>query len=516
MSTALRRTKRHPIPLPPPIPKVIHLTRSCVTRRKETMPTANLNHTSPLLLLKQQNDQSQKGKLENLFDKEKIDSPLEYWNPSPNTKSSAVVERRERVQENDRGEYIIGGGSGSGFKEEKWKLQAEILRAECKLLRIEREFALKKLEKNRVKMESSLRSAFQTLVSGERKIFEGKNVNDVLEEVMEDLAEKLEGLQKSSKNHKAGKVRKCRNFDKKGCLLRRRLEDLGGSSIENSRKGLQELDESSLRVDVKPGIDKASSFSSFKSTDEPIIRVRDGNKSCSGRCKAVVQRVAEQVRAETEQWSQMQEMLAQVREEMEELRTSRDFWENLALNGDHEIQSLRHDVEEWKEKAIGYENKVNELQLQLSDLKEEIQKSEYKLLPLVPLGKQVEMEKLVTSSRFKVVGELNAEEHKERTKKIDLPPLSLCKQLAKEEDKRRLLHHLREKRNYDIANGNKQEHPANGGRKIPYMTGFGVVAPNRQPLMDIKNISPLTKQRSISLFGFHSPESSRIRDGFRQ
>lgn len=70
---------------------------------------------------------------------------------------------------------------------------------------------------------------------------------------------------------------------------------------------------------------------------------RDDNL-CSGRCKAVVRRIVEQVRVETEQWSQMQEMLGQVRKEMEELQASRDFWEDRALNSDYQIQSLRADV----------------------------------------------------------------------------------------------------------------------------------------------------------------------------
>ena len=65
---------------------------------------------------------------------------------------------------------------------------------------------------------------------------------------------------------------------------------------------------------------------------------------CSGRCKSMVRRIVEQVRAETEQWSQMQEMLGQVREEMEELQASRDFWEDQALNSEFEIQSLRSKV----------------------------------------------------------------------------------------------------------------------------------------------------------------------------
>lgn len=62
--------------------------------------------------------------------------------------------------------------------------------------------------------------------------------------------------------------------------------------------------------------------------------------ACSGHCKSVVRRIIEQVRVETEQWSQMQEMLAQVRSEMEELQASRDFWEDQALKSDAHTQSL--------------------------------------------------------------------------------------------------------------------------------------------------------------------------------
>lgn len=57
------------------------------------------------------------------------------------------------------------GGSRERLGEEKWRFQAEMLRAECNFLRMEREFALKKLERNRVKMEKTLRSAVQTLIS---------------------------------------------------------------------------------------------------------------------------------------------------------------------------------------------------------------------------------------------------------------------------------------------------------------------------------------------------------------
>lgn len=40
----------------------------------------------------------------------------------------------------------------------------------------------------------------------------------------------------------------------------------------------------------------------------------------------------------------MQEMLGQVRKDMEELQASRDFWEERALNSDDQIQTLRSTV----------------------------------------------------------------------------------------------------------------------------------------------------------------------------
>jgi hypothetical protein len=50
-------------------------------------------------------------------------------------------------------------------QEEKWRFQAEILRAECNFLRMEREVALRKLDRHRGQMEAALKSAVETLVS---------------------------------------------------------------------------------------------------------------------------------------------------------------------------------------------------------------------------------------------------------------------------------------------------------------------------------------------------------------
>ncbi|KAK4441449.1 hypothetical protein Salat_0479800 [Sesamum alatum] len=526
-STTSRRTKWHP---PPPTPKILHFPLSRRTRRKQPTPTTHRRRSNnPLHLM----NHSYFSSRENLEDRENNELFLN---------SNSGVGRRERVEEE------CGGGGCNGFEieEEKWMFQAEMLRAECNFLRMEREFALKKLERNRVKMERALRSAVHTLVSGRKKIFEGKNVNVLLEKEIEELSEKLEELHKSSRM-KDHKVRKCSNFDKKAWLLQRRLEKLGESSDDSSLKELQTLPESSSSINTSCNIDKqscvtnsttenkstevdelrkkmeglskgmldrveeeygsmlsttancciASSASTSKGIDCPNFSsfptrqmyqepVLDEDNKCSGRCKAVIGRIVEQVRAETEQWSQMQEMLGRVRGEMEELQASRDFWENRAHNSDNEIQSLKHAVEEWKEKADGYENKANELQLQLEKCKAELKLEKNRE---VKTGsdhprRQLEMKRHVMKCHLKEnqccdefeKGKDEVEENRVTTPTKELAPVSLAKQLAKE--KRMLLLRLREKR----VDGEK-----------------GYATSKRPPLREIGNSSSLRGQNGGSL-----------------
>lgn len=67
-------------------------------------------------------------------------------------------------------------------------------------------------------------------------------------------------------------------------------------------------------------------------------------KRCSGKCKRIVRKIVEQVRAEMEQWTLMQEMLESVKQEMEELQSSRDFWQDRALDSEDQLQSLLSSV----------------------------------------------------------------------------------------------------------------------------------------------------------------------------
>lgn len=76
--------------------------------------------------------------------------------------------RTRRKQSNSTARHLfnkVEENGGGEIEEGSWRFQAELLRDECSFLRTEREFALKKLEKNNVKMERTLQSAVHTLIS---------------------------------------------------------------------------------------------------------------------------------------------------------------------------------------------------------------------------------------------------------------------------------------------------------------------------------------------------------------
>ncbi|XP_027148045.1 myosin-9 [Coffea eugenioides] len=519
-ATVERKPKWHPIPPPPPSPKILNLPRRNRHRKQHKKPTKKpycSSHVS-LLDLHQKNYYSEtgKGKLERLFGQEREFSrsgcsnsvPIIVLNSSAASSSLSggrrdrVVEEEEEEEEDEEEKEEVGGERMSGeFMEEKWKFQAEILRAECNFLRMEREVALKKLERNRAQMERTLRSAVQTLISGKKKIFEGKNVNAVLEEEIEELAEKLEELQKSSGLEDL-EVRNCNNFDKQACLLQRRLEKIGGLSDNKYVEELQELAEPSLSISNEVGNGSCVLDSrSNKSIDESVSHE---DAKCTGRCKAVVRRIVEQVRAETEQWSQMQGMLLQVRKEMEELQNSRKFWEDQALNSDREVQCLQSSVQEWKEKALRLETKAKATETELADLKVVLEKLKTAqaieqcrvvindhITPLASISEQLRKENHARGhilkknhlNVHKACREENAREmliakqNGEIMASNESLPLPLGKQLEKE---KRMLRRLKEKCR-TTTDGRRKLHTYNSG----------LATLKRSPFDDIGNLSEL-------------------------
>lgn len=61
-------------------------------------------------------------------------------------------------------------------------------------------------------------------------------------------------------------------------------------------------------------------------------------------CREIVGKIMEQVKVESEQWTEMQAMLEQVRQEMLELQSSRDLWQRRAIASDTNVRSLHAQV----------------------------------------------------------------------------------------------------------------------------------------------------------------------------
>ncbi|KAL3718620.1 hypothetical protein ACJRO7_003701 [Eucalyptus globulus] len=506
MSTAARRQKWQHYPTPP-TPRILQLPGRPRRRppRGAARPAAGESRSRDLT-----------GKLEALFDQER--KFLKGGGSVPIVLLEHHDERRERVEDGAEKEYEceedgVGGRSEAAVvEEEKWRFQAEVLRAECNLLRMEREIAVKKLDRTRINIERSLKCAIQTLINGKKKVREGESLRAVFDGEMEHLVGKLKELRKSLKVKDFG-ARNCSNFDEQVTILQRRLKKLNGTSSSKHKPGneIRNIAEARSSTDFDWGVDKnetsdhdhdhkvdiltrkmeelskdmllermeeeyssilsaadrsvASSASTSKRIEWPSsataslyqpnqeIVSRIGGV-CSGHCKSVVRRIIEQVRVETEQWSQMQEMLAQVRSEMEELQASRDFWEDRGLKYDAHMQSLSLVVQEWRQKALSSEAEANELREQASALQEEIQRS-----------------------------------RKERDKARHLLP--------NETEKRVLICRLKE--NHHNRHDECKQNEASFGdrrRKVHTSTSRLAAAPKRSPFRDIGNSLPMSRQSS--------------------
>ncbi|XP_078164994.1 myosin-like protein isoform X2 [Carex rostrata] len=297
--------------------------------------------------------------------------------------------------------------------EEKWRFQAEMLRAECNFLRVEREVAVRKLDRQRGQMESALRSAVETLVSGRKKI-DGTD----LDEEIQDLEEMLEELQMEKEGGRQSfrQLQRCqgRNFDRQASTLRRRLEKMPISEevaikeireitlpvLHRQEKALpddeicrvvaetDDQDENAQMSDVevlKRKMDGLSKGKLERMVEQGFmprwrqeqVKAEDRGKigaetSSRCECREIVGKIMEQVKVESEQWTEMQAMLEQVRQEMLELQSSRDLWQRRAIASDTNVRSLHAQVIEWKHRAKVSENNMEELQKRVSELQNKL------------------------------------------------------------------------------------------------------------------------------------------------
>uniref|UniRef100_A0A7N0TVA0 Uncharacterized protein n=1 Tax=Kalanchoe fedtschenkoi TaxID=63787 RepID=A0A7N0TVA0_KALFE len=373
-------------------------------------------------------------------------------------------EEREFGKDGMRADYdynvpiVVLNSDGEDERPDAAGVESEMLRAECRFLRMEREVALKKVRRNRARMERLHRSALQTLISGRDKMRgESGSVCDSLDDEIEAMRCKLVDLQRVSgarvfeSHHRNSSW----NFDDQDSNFQSRLLVPYGNQIPRE---IQELAEASLSIHSGSAAEQSIGESS-RSTDDGMA---DEERRCSGSCRAVVWRIVEEVRIEMEQWSQMQGMLEKVKEEMGQLQASRSMWEQRALDSDNQITALNSTVQEWKEKAFAQETKVNSLQTQAHVLQREL-----KML----------RDGAATSS-------------------------SPQTEVADEKEKRVVVCLLKENQNLENAN-NKQQGASSEEKKKQRMRSKRLQVPKRPPFRDIGNSSPLMRQIANVVFPGH-------------
>ncbi|XP_028552731.1 uncharacterized protein LOC110110382 isoform X3 [Dendrobium catenatum] len=358
MST--KRTKWHPPP--PPTPRILNFPRRSRLLRPE-------KHRAKLPVATKPN-------LEALMRQE--------------SRRCRGEERRAKVEES----YSSPSGEITrDSAEDKWKFQADVLRAECNFLRMEREVALRKLDRNRVQMESALTSLMETMISGRKKI-DGRcgNAPMALDEEIEEILAKLEEIHGGFRWTKLKVGRSGGNFDRCASSLRRRLATM--EEVEKLRMKMEGLSKGMMERMEEHGL-LSLSFESSPSAaaaeagrgnarhglfDKEVRAVADRRRPLRqteelgsvkqletigvGRCcncKNLVDKIAQQVMAEAEQCGEMQAMLDKVKTDMEELRSSRDHWEHRALSSELKFRSLHSQMLEWKKRALESEKIAKEL-----------------------------------------------------------------------------------------------------------------------------------------------------------
>ncbi|KAL2652147.1 hypothetical protein R1flu_020275 [Riccia fluitans] len=103
---------------------------------------------------------------------------------------------------------------------------------------------------------------------------------------------------------------------------------------------------------------QAEDTASIQSTEETKIRV--------------IHKIAEEVRAESEQWYQVQELLQRVGEDMKRLQEACGTWERRALLAEAQVETLLNEDQERKEKLPAGDDKMAELQTEMVRLKDTV------------------------------------------------------------------------------------------------------------------------------------------------
>ncbi|XP_042375492.1 myosin type-2 heavy chain 1-like [Zingiber officinale] len=342
----------------------------------------------------------------------------------------------------------------SGCKE-SCQTQAEILLAERDFLRMDLESSTGKQEPERARKDAAMRSNENSLVPGRKKIDARAGDRGDLEGGIDDLEEKMQELKLRRSRSKgiSMKLSRRRYFHRQSSVLRRDMvlikEDaailkgikeasllnlavLGKRpDVEEEKMVMLKRKMEGLSRGMLERIEECSHLLSSKSTSsqdivsyneaehmpflhlgqqlrqEKSIEKQKEFRCCS--CMEAVGRIRQQVWAESEQWSEMQQLLEQVKIEMEEIRSSRDHWQRQAVASEINFHILHTQKLKWKRKAQSSECKVIDLQNLVLQHEKELQ-SLWKKIPGTPSSSSPQHTELCIKRRWRKLLDSSEEE----------------------------------------------------------------------------------------------------------
>ncbi|KAI5058323.1 hypothetical protein GOP47_0026493 [Adiantum capillus-veneris] len=333
---------------------------------------------------------------------------------------------------------------------EYWKLQVDVLAAECKLLRVEKELAIRRWNQNCLNdavsypLNANLEPCFK----------EGRNSNNAVKdlsnsrnaagkhythefqtkEALQDASKKLHDMSYISNCFTQEALRRLEEISHRSSCrrvppedpteaLQKRLQglllaartpalepesqmhstsdltfhdaweyaDLSGSTAKTMANARCFAETAALKKQLdfmSLGLSQTKDaaayirreYRSMLSEERGSLPLRGadqivGEETC---CKAAIRQIVAQVQAENEQWSQIQDILRCLQEEMEILIQTRDYSEKRAARAEAQLLSFKKMAHDWRCRARSAEEEVIVLQSERDALKLRIQNMKQK------------------------------------------------------------------------------------------------------------------------------------------
>lgn len=286
--------------------------------------------------------------------KESSGSDSECANHRPLDVTRAVGECSMTDDGDGAGRILYGLDTQSSWSAEDLKLEMDVLEAEYNLLRVRKALAVKNTSNGRVGKNNAAPQTQALCMSRVHPIPREHScpVHSSFQPGCKDAWDKLNRFGTTP----VPKDTICDNlFKDKKCL-------------NDSAAHREELDLRPLKdeqADVAHALQKEENCYCFGRRSQQTLAEEM-------YCKEAIRRIVQQVEAEIEQWSQMQDLLRNLQREFEGLSEWQKLWEDRALRAESQLKCLQEEVHKWRCRAQSTKEELVMLRCEKQILKNQI------------------------------------------------------------------------------------------------------------------------------------------------